>query len=61
MLVQEHVDNVKQQLAHAVAELAQLRLREQQLTAKNHLLKKVALLNRKQKASRASSLVSNRA
>ena len=60
MLVQEHVDNVKQQFAHTMAELAQLRLREQQLTAKNHLLEKVALLNSKQKASRASSLVSNR-
>jgi hypothetical protein len=42
-----------------MAELAQLRLREQQLQAKNHLLEKVALLNSKQKASRASSLVSN--
>ncbi len=41
-----------------MAELAQLRLREQQLKAKNHLLEKVALLNSKQKASRASSLVS---
>jgi len=43
-----------------MAELAQLRLREQQLQAKNHLLEKVALLNSKQKASHASSLVSNR-
>lgn len=53
---QEHVENVKQQLAHTMAELAQLRLREHQLKAKNHLLEKVALLNSKQKASRASSL-----
>ncbi|KAL0051965.1 hypothetical protein WJX82_005525 [Trebouxia sp. C0006] len=53
---QEHVDDVEQQLAHTMAELAQLRLREQQLEAKNHLLEKVALLNSKQKASRASSL-----
>ena len=60
MLVQEHVDDVEQQLAHTMAELAQLRLREQQLEAKNHLLEKVALLNSKQKASRASSLVRNR-
>ena len=41
-----------------MAELAQLRLREQQLQAKNHLLEKVALLHSKQKVSRASTLVS---
>ncbi|KAL0056358.1 hypothetical protein WJX82_010456 [Trebouxia sp. C0006] len=53
---QEHVGIVEQQLAHTMAELAQLRLREQQLQAKNHLLEKVALLHSKQKVSRASTL-----
>ncbi len=55
--LQEHFESVEEQLANTMAELAQLRLREQQLQAKNQLLEKVAHLDSRQRRLHASSMV----
>lgn len=57
--LQEHIESAEDQLAHTMAELAQLRVREQQLHAKNQLLEKVLLLSDTQKSIQASAPVSN--
>lgn len=57
--LQEHIESAEEQLAHTMAELAQLRVREHQLHAKNQLLEKVLLLNDMQRSTHASAPVSN--
>ena len=55
--LQDNQESVEEQLITTMAELAQLRLREQQLLAKNQLLEKLAHMNDKRQGLQVGTMV----